>query len=317
MNEMYVAKARKIFYIWYSTKHTWVQDMRTSTGFVAALVGILALSGVAGLPAALAHSGDVLSAFGTAQVDGTISSNEPYGCISGSQTVGQTVYNFRICETNDENNDYYALEINDATPNEADQVIVIFDNGHDGSVTLCSSGQMEDLIVSFVGTPSGTYNDQAYCFSGGGTLDTTGGGTNDVVARTSTGGLGRIFELSHPLSSGDSLDYSLNIGDTVGFCVLYGDYPSGVLIDFPSGCYTAAIDSGDASGFGDIAKRGAVSAPVGGELLAVDKVRIVMPWVILTMVFGVVATLLLNIRKRSNSHRPPHCGAQNSRPLDP
>ncbi len=54
-----------------------------------------------------------------------------------------------------------------------------------------------------------------------------------------------VFELSHPLCSGEPTDFCLQPGDTIGFCLLYWDLgPGPVGATYPAGCgKTAEGDS--------------------------------------------------------------------------
>ena len=219
---------------------------------------ILLLSQV---PGASAHSGQALSAFGTATVDGVISAGEYGSCLTTTQVWWD--YTFMICETNDNTNDYYAFQINDYTFG-GDSVSFWFDNAHDGVVSPVSTGPTEDMIL--VGG-SGIFGDDGYRYAGAGLsagADPIQNGVGAVIFTPGTPGspgAGYVYEASHPLNSGDSNDYSLSLSSTVGWCLTYedaADHPGPVSpdVEYPTGCYTAAKNSGDASKYGNILKKG-------------------------------------------------------------
>lgn len=142
---------------------------------------------------------------------------------------------------NDMDNLYLAIRRYDETPGESgDFVIFTFDNDNDGliedgddRILLYSPGEFEDWY--YVGaTPVGEREEN---IDGSGAAGVDGNYT--------------IFEISHPLDSGDyDHDFSLSFGDTVGFNVDsydnsfdLGAWP----VDWPH-----LWDFGVASKFGDI-----------------------------------------------------------------
>ena len=205
------------------------------------LMGLAALSGVGGTTpqraAAHATGGLFLGHYGTAVVDGVIAEAE-YGQVDAptadetkkglgcwtpaAQTVDRTTYHFKICETNDEQNDYYAFAIDDLSPSPAksdpfatDSLFILFDDEHDGDVD-CPGWQ--DMIGV---QATGAFWDWAYC---GQWDDLVADEPQDgAAAVTFTPGVGYVFELAHPLNSGDPADYALALHDTVGFCAVYLD----------------------------------------------------------------------------------------------
>jgi hypothetical protein len=246
---------------------------------------------------AVAHSGDVLSAFGTATVDGVISGSEPYDCIG---PVTQGGYTFTICEMNDLTNDYYAVAISDLTAVGNDFAAFSFDNTHDGSIT-CFEDQ-------FALTAGSTFNDDIWCV-GTSSFDTGVGGTNDGSGvAVFTGGTGYVYEMSHPLSSGDTngADYSLSVGSTVGWCFTYFDSNS-LVVEYPANCFLPALRDGNASGFGNVVKASApqpqpppTPRPVGGQVLAIDSLRLISPWLLAAIVLGLVAFQMLAFSRRQS-----------------
>lgn len=228
---------------------------------------------------AAAHSGDKLDDYGTATVDGVVSNNEYADCTpTVSQTAGAVSYQFRICETNDEDNDYYAVEITDATggtPDTEDSAQLWFDEDHDGTISVAGDGcpYADPDNEDWIGWLFGIFNDGYYCRqSDSSTLvgwDGPFNGTGDHDFGATTLGAGSVFEFSHPLDSGDADDYSLAHHDTVGWCFTYDDeansppnnpgfafgeiqYPPGCFVDFSN--QTLGLVRGDSTNFGDVFK---------------------------------------------------------------
>jgi hypothetical protein len=228
----------------------------------AATVSVFVLSiGLAFLAPAPAwsHSGDLLVGFGTATVDGVISGNEYDSCVGPlGQTAGATTYTVTICETNDESNDYYAIGVNDFTNDRGgDLLTLLFDDEHDGKVIPCEQGVDDLLGVDSVALALGDSN---YCDVTPGGFQFTGDASFDgQAAVTFTGGVGYVYEMSHPLNSGDAKDYGLAIGDTVGWCLAYddGSNPADSTafgeLQVPAGCVVDAAMAKTGT-FGDVQK---------------------------------------------------------------
>ncbi|HMK84062.1 MAG TPA: hypothetical protein VK503_10120 [Candidatus Bathyarchaeia archaeon] len=200
------------------------------------------------LQLASAGSGPTLSAWGTAIVDGVISPGKYGSCITNSlPNVG---YAFRFCETNDVVNLYLALEVADTTNNAHDSFYIYFDNNHSGVIAPCISGTTDEALVMNGAVP-GMFVDSNYCHSG-----TTSTVEDDAVQNgvgiRKTGGLGSVYEISHPLCSGDSRDFCLHFGDTVGWCFAYFDETANNGGSFPNNCLGPMYFSGDATSFGNI-----------------------------------------------------------------
>lgn len=243
---------------------------------VSFLLG-LAVSALVASPAA-AHSGDHLGHYGTAQLgDGKVSGAE-YGssCIGPkTQTSGAVTYHFSICETNDTQNDYWGIKIDD--PFGFDAPAIWFDNNHDGKVAPGAGADqcapypqpVEDFIGASLFQP-GVFTDSYYCKPAGSFLfgfDDTGqdngsGGCSPNGANTK-----QVCELSHPLNSGDADDYSVKPLDTLGWCFTYDDKANNANaigsfgdIQYPAGCYLDKTNhkdalNGNATHYGDIQKR--------------------------------------------------------------
>jgi len=219
------------------------------------------------LPTAEGHtSGTVLSAFGTATVDGAISPGE-YGSCIGPITQGS--YELMFCETNDITNNYYAIRVGELTRNRNDTVYLLFDNENDGAIKACGGGVEDFLILN----ANNALEDSNACFTNdiqwplltyqcvfpgvclpNLTYKTASGFkrplngdeiSHGVSAVNFNRSLGYLYEMSHPLDSKDPQDYlaSPDGKSVVGFCLLYDDAdvkgPQGE-VAFPKGC--ASID---------------------------------------------------------------------------
>ncbi|MEM1945253.1 MAG: hypothetical protein QXX57_05905 [Nitrososphaerota archaeon] len=209
-----------------------------------------------------------LGSFGTATVDGVRSPGE-YGSCIGPVTppynLSGTLYTIIFCETNDGTNDYYYFEINDLTLDGNDRFYLLFDNIHDGAIpTTCGAGlPVEDAIGFIMPPPSplpSPFIDMNYCglpFTGQPPAGVDGG--QHINAQGSfTSGIGYRFEFSHPLNSGDSEDYALSIGSTVGWCIYWRDAskPPPNIVEYPPDCYSIYAGSGSASNYGHVIKQG-------------------------------------------------------------
>ncbi len=179
-----------------------------------------------------AHSGDIFGpACGMAIVDGQVNALE--WTTAASQTFQMIVpgagtpFTGTLSVMNGAYYLYYALTINDNELSSSatylpkgDTVSIVFDNDHSGTlfhvnddILSISAGtpHFEDHYI--VGTPVPTSNHN----------DTLGGGaSNGAGAVQRITGLNH-FEGKHPLCSGDTLDFCLHPGDTVGFRIEYLD----------------------------------------------------------------------------------------------
>jgi len=147
--------------------------------------------------------------FDTATIDGTLSAGEwdnaeTWSVFSGAY-AGSTLYMM-----NDLNNLYIALSVIDSTLANNDIMEVRFDNANNG----VSDVGDDELFLSILGGFSDTH------FSGAswGIPDAT-----DGTGALQGFGTFNVFEMSHPLASGDAFDFNLSAGDTVGFCLRYFD----------------------------------------------------------------------------------------------
>jgi hypothetical protein len=228
-------------------------------------------TGVALLPSLPAggHSGDILAHFAHVTVDGVMSPGEYTGasCTGPiNQTAGAVTYTFTICEANDDANDYYAVTINDVTHDVGggDLLNIFFDNAHDSAVEPCASGTDDWLFMDADALALGDGN---YCNPGSGMQFTGDAIFNGDLAVTFKEGVGYTFEFSHPLTSGDPLDYALAIGDTVGFCFAYDDSSNSANtsafgeLQYPAGCLSQAF-KGNTTLYGDVRKLNEVDEAV-------------------------------------------------------
>lgn len=235
-------------------------------------------------------------------IDGIISPGE----WDAAATIDFTSTDFPIPHTlyvmNDMDNLYLAVRRYDETPATAgDWVTFVFDNDNDG---LMEDGD-DRLYVS--APPPGTFDDWFY--SGAIPVADWGWqyeGTIDGSGAAGADGTYTIFEISHPLDSGDygyidwqqtkmgPHDFSLSPGDTVGFNIEsyddsldLGDWP----IHHPS-----AWNPGWASGFGDIII--ASPPPVGGTEVLVNTPVLLSPWIALASVISLVTIFFVRRRKK-------------------
>jgi len=170
------------------------------------------------LPRVEAGGGPTLSAWtATAPtIDGNVQAGEwasadtlPFGPFGPGNAYSGTIYMM-----NDGTNLYIGVILNgDDDLASDDNARFFFDNDHgaeaspeDGDDDIMSNGLAIDIGDAFYG--SGTW----------GNWDNLNGGTEDGDARNSRQGSSNMFELSHPLdSTDDAHDFSLKIGDIVGF----------------------------------------------------------------------------------------------------
>ena len=230
---------------------------------------------------ALDVTANIYSGYGTATIDGVLSTGEwdsagsttfqvnlpPGG--AGGGTVTGTIY-----ALNDGTNLYIAIHFPYYSSVDGySEALISFDNNNDGFYSgTTSSG--EDLIV-FDPTTSGfgfmdrSFNENpcADCTPPNNWLDTalTGGSSDGAGAFTSSDSPGNeytSYEFVHPLSSGDPWDFSLIPGDTVGFTVrVYVGETSTTwdVTDYPAASLT------DYANFGDIVLASAALVDSDGD----------------------------------------------------
>ena len=235
---------------------------------LAAFTLVLAI----GLPSVSAHSGDVLSGYGTPTLDGIISPGEYDSCSGPISQVSigrdattdeytERTYTFTICAANDSENTYYAVTISDVTEDETDRAEFLFDNDHDGAAVSCE-GEVEDGL-GYAGLSG--FLDRNYCFP---FWVPASDSHQDVAGVRLVTDVGSVYELSHPLDSGDPEDYTLSLGGTVGWCFLYEDGSHLGTITFPSDCLHG-LSTGDASGWPhiEVVDNGEIPVAIYGVIL--------------------------------------------------
>lgn len=198
----------------------------------AGLLGAVVLMVVLAPHRTLAHSGDVFGpTCGTASVDGQVETGE--WANAASQTFPMVVpgvgtpFTGTLKVMNGAGYLYLAFTVNDDEFSQygqylpqGDGVQIVFDNDHSGTLF-----QVNDDVLNvnaappqfgdnyIVGTPA----------PGSNHADSLGGGTSNGWGAAQRVGNLNHFEAKHPLCSGDTLDFCLHPGDTVGFRIEYFD----------------------------------------------------------------------------------------------
>lgn len=248
----------------------------------SSIVALLLLSGVlipilqnTNIPSAEAHNASVatISAYGTPNINGVMSSGEWASCYgpntyngNGPRQEGTTTYTvtnepvvtLTFCEQNDQTNDYYAFQIGGIPSDPADTMYLLFDNLHTGTVPSTCGPNISDDALGFAPVGGG-FVDLSYCGLPSPsnyspppvTVDTLQDGTGIMSYSTANG---YVFEMSHPMNSGDLYDYHLSPGSTFGWCAYFWDANSHHVWDYPVDCYGVYGGTGSASRYGDIKK---------------------------------------------------------------
>lgn len=170
------------------------------------------------------------AACGRAAIDGRVDPGEWSTAPSASKTfqmtnpANQATLTATLRVMNSKNFLYLGITIDDDefttnanTLPQGDGFRIDFDNDDSGSIFTVG----DDNLGILAGSPQ--FEDRY--ISGGTTAsnDTTGGGTFDGIGFSSRQDGLNHFELRHPLCSGDTLDFCLSPGDTVGFRLEYLD----------------------------------------------------------------------------------------------
>jgi hypothetical protein len=175
------------------------------------------------MPSGAHAPGVVLSGVGTATIDGILSPGEwdtadTLGFVANlpGGTVPATLF-----VMNDAGSLYMAVKVEHNTLGRS-SVAFEFDNDHDGTrengddavILNTESGFFDNFRTNEPPCPAGV-NEAACGFS-----DTDFGGTNDGDGVATNNGSFSFYETSHPLDSlDDPHDFSLVVGDTVGFFI--------------------------------------------------------------------------------------------------
>jgi hypothetical protein len=169
------------------------------------------------------HADPITIGYDTATIDGTLSAGEwdnaaMWSVFSGAY-AGSTFYMM-----NDDDNLYIALFVIDATLANNDIMEVRFDNTNNDTI---DAGD-DELFLSALGFTDRHFNGTSY-----GIADNTDG----AGAVQGFGGF-NVFEMMHPLASGDPFDFNLSAGDTAGFCLRYFDdgSASSATTNYPVNC---------------------------------------------------------------------------------
>jgi len=182
---------------------------------------VSALAQAIWLPFARAHSGLTMSGqiFFPPVIDGRIDPCEWFEASAKPFTVRGTAYSGTLYMMNDGQNLYIALSIDgDVDLAGSDGFAIYFDNAHAGGT---SHQQGDDLMYAF---GDSTFRDHFYdAGTSSFPQDVNYGGSCDGLASASRQGTSNHFEVSHPLDSVDNAhDFSLSIGQTVGFGIVLG-----------------------------------------------------------------------------------------------
>jgi hypothetical protein len=173
---------------------------------------------------AMAHSGLVLSAWtwNPPTIDGVIDEDEWSMAAKVNFTMEGFLFNGTLYVMNDYENLYLAAKITDddfgTNESTADAFVFVFDNDND-----FTGFEVGDDIL-FCWSISNRPFDAFFNETGEPNDDSVHGGTQDGFSKASGDGTYNYFECWHPLnSSDDEHDFSLKLGDIVGFIVVYID----------------------------------------------------------------------------------------------
>jgi hypothetical protein len=166
------------------------------------------------------------AACGRAIIDGRVDPGEWSSASIKTFLMTQGILEATLRVMNSKNYLYLGITINDdefttyaETLPWGDGFRIDFDNDNSGSLYALG----DDVLLINAGLPQfhdyHIYNTDV----GSSRADTSAGGTSDGVGFSSRQGNLNHFELRHPICSGDTLDFCLSPGDTVGFRLRYLD----------------------------------------------------------------------------------------------
>jgi len=248
---------------------------------------------VAALPYAEAHSGVTLSGYGTATIDGIIGAGE--WATAGTKTFGPfgpgNAYTGTLYMMNDGTDLYMAVSISgdpDYGPGDFDSFVALFDNDHDGvhevGDDMLGAGNPFAFADWYYLMPTWADDPPA------GTIDGQGAGSQFAPNLNH-------FELSHPLDSADDAhDFSLSVGQTVGFALE-------VMVD--GGSYPGLGEEGYPSTYADYVVASPpptptpTPRPVGGVLISVNKLDLLAPYLALLGLVGAVTAAVAAKRRKA------------------
>lgn len=188
----------------------------TVTGVSQGNVNVQAAAGGLSASLSLTVSG-LLSGKGTATVDGQLSPGEWDGATSTPISVvvdgGTTPGHLLVM--NDGTNFYAAIAFARAAADFASSVALEFDADGSGTVSV---GDDFIILNPGVGFGDGVRSTAPPCPSNAlcAPLDTDVGGSNDGAGAFQNDGRMSVYELRHPLNSGDPHDFSLHSGSVIG-----------------------------------------------------------------------------------------------------
>jgi hypothetical protein len=160
-------------------------------------------------------------AHGPVAIDGVIGTDE--WATAAQSAFSISIYSVTLYVMNDATNLYVGARVSDGALTGTDRLTLQFDNNNDG----LGRGPGDDQITVF---GDGTFQDVFYATTGPGlsgltaNSDSGSGGTTDGLGAASGAGGFAYFEMVHPLNSADDAhDFSLFVGQHVGFFVVYQD----------------------------------------------------------------------------------------------
>ncbi|UCH32361.1 MAG: hypothetical protein JSV05_03000, partial [Candidatus Bathyarchaeota archaeon] len=169
-----------------------------------------------------AYSGLLLSAWTSnpPTIDGIIDVDTEWVMADQAPFIIGGSYAGTLYVMNDATNLYLAVRIADddfgTNTSTRDFVAFFFDADHDGVGPEIGDDSL--VCISMSTYLDQFFQDPSYAW------DNLNGGTNDGVVGSSGDGIHNEFEISHPLNStNDAHDFSLTMGDTIGFMIRYAD----------------------------------------------------------------------------------------------
>jgi len=230
-------------------------------------------------------------------IDGVISAGEWELADTMEFNFVYTVIPGKIYVMNDADNLYIALEIQDNDDNLGDDLIMFFDNDNGGGSRVVGDNALEIINIfpdvsfayvdSYIHQPtwvSGHSSD----VSDGGSHEGLAMATHDVVTHKT------YYEVSFPLDTADdSHDFSLVLGDVVGFTLLWWDFPGFFSYFWP------AHFVNDVDNWADIEIAERAREPVGGSIMANNSLMKIPAF----LVCSVIVILYLSKRKNFKSAR--------------
>jgi uncharacterized protein (DUF1778 family) len=201
--------------------------------FACMIVAVLPISSIIKIMPVKAYSGILPSAWASNPpvIDGIIDVATEWVMADKETFTIDGSYSGTLYVMNDATNLYLAVKIADddfgTDASTRDIVMFYFDNDHDGT-----GPEIGDECLACIS--NSTYFDQFFQ-SPSYAWDDLNSGTDDGVVASSGDGIYNYFEVSHPLNSTDDAhDFSLAVGDTVGFMIQYvdnntyvGNWPAG------------------------------------------------------------------------------------------